>query len=405
MKTKKSSIKLKRINGYDVLFVHAPLSTIHVEAVIHSGFIYEKTRTSGVNHLLEHVLVSGWKRCKGSCNTFWDKKGVVVNASTDTTKMKYYVKGLVTDTDEMVEYISSLTHSFFDINTFENEKQAVIDELTSLSGDSETQLLDVFNKEFYRLDGLKHLDDWKLQIQNLKHLTISDLQNEYDAFNTNNILFVVYGKFDQSHISHLFEKHLVVRKGNEIKKMDCFSHVHKIVHLPFKMEGTTILIGFPSTLETSHYFDCFQTLLHQLLFNEMRTMHKLMYDIEINCETTLCGTSLTLKMNVRNYNIKASIVLLLQLLKQYCKTDVDDIHIHSCKKKILYKYHTDYSMMGYYTSLTGPPLTKNQLIQQLKSFNAYHFKTLCTRLFVFDQITCIYQGTTNADISWNKIRE
>jgi len=403
MKTKKSSIKLKRINGYDILFVHAPLNIIHIEAVIHSGFIYETTRTSGVNHLLEHVLVSGWKKCNGSCNTYWDQKGVIVNASTDTTKMKYYVKGLVSDTDEMVEYISSLTHSLFNKITFENEKQAVIDELTSLSGDPENNLLHAFNKEFFALDGLKHIDDWKLQIHNLKHLTISDLQSEYDAFNTNNILFVVYGKFDQTHISQIFEKHLVIRKGKEIKKIDCFSHAHKIVYSPFTMEGTTILIGFPSTLEKSNYFECFQALLHQLLFNEMRTVHKLIYDIELNCDTTLCGTALTLQMNVRNYNIKKSIVLLIQLLKQYCHTEIDDIHVSSCKKTILYKYHTSYSMMNYYTSLTGQPLTKNQLIQQLKSFNAQHFKTMCTRLFVFDQITCVYQGNTNANISWNKI--
>jgi predicted Zn-dependent peptidase len=403
MKTKKSSIHKKIINGYDVLFVHSPLNTIHIEAVISSGFIYETKHTSGVNHLLEHVIVSGWEKCKGSCNTYWDKKGAIINASTDNTNMKYYVKGLVSDTDEMVEYISSLTHSILNKTTFEDEKQAVIDELTSLSGDPTTQLLDVFNKEFYALDGLKYIDDWKLQIHNLKHLTISDLQREYDAFNTNNILFVIYGTFNQSHITRLFEKHLVLRKGKEIKKIECFSHSHKIVYSPFKMEGTTILIGFPSAVETSNYFECFKTLLHQVLFNEMRHIHKLLYDIEIHCYTTVCGTSILLEMNVRNHHIKKSIILLLKLLKQYCHIEIDDDNINSCKKTVLYKYHTDYSMMDYYTALTGPPLTKNQLIHQLKSFNASHFKTLCNRLFVFDQITCVYQGSTNANISWNNI--
>jgi predicted Zn-dependent peptidase len=402
MKTKKSYIHKKQINGYEILFVHAPLPTIHIEAVVHSGFIYETSKTVGINHLLEHVIVSGWKRCKGSCNSYWDKKGAIINASTDNTDMKYYVKGLVSDTDEMVEYISSVTHSFLNEATFENEKQAVMDELTALSGDPDARLLDRFSKEFFVLDGLKHVEDWKLQVQNLKHFTMEDLKREYEAFNTNNLSFVVYGSFNQSHVSRLFEKHLISRKGNKIKPVDCYSHVHKIVYSPFDMEGTSILIGFPSTLTTSNYFECFQSLLHQLLFNEMRTKNKLVYDIEIMCTTNLCGTTVTLGMNVRDHNIKASMTLLLHLLKHYCHTIVDDTYIHSCKKTVLYKYHTNYSMMDYYTSLQ-PPLTKSQLIKTLGSFNSSHFKTMCTTLFNFNQITCVYQGNTNANISWNKI--
>lgn len=405
MKTKKSCIQLKRVNGYDILFVHASSPTIHIEAVVHSGFIYETKKTSGINHLLEHVLVSGWKPCKGSCNNYWDEKGAIINASTDTTEMKYYIKGLISDTNDMVEYISSITHSLFPIKTFNNEKQAVIDELTALSGDPETKLLDTFNKEFFRLDGLKHMEDWKLQIENLKHLTLDDLKREYEAFNTNNILFIVYGKFEVSRLLPLFSKHLVLRKGNEIKKKDCFSHVHTIMHLPFTMEGTSILIGFPSTLKTSPYFECFQTLLHQLLFKEMRTIHNLVYDVEIQCTTNLCGTVLTLQMNVRDINIKSAIVLLMKLLHHYCITEVDDAHIKSCKKTVVYKYHTDYSMMDYYTSFiqSGTPLTKQQLIQKVDTFQASQFKHLCNRLFVFDQITCVYQGSTNAHLSWDHL--
>jgi hypothetical protein len=402
MKTKKSYIKLKKIKGYDILFVQAPLPTLHIEAVVHSGFIYETHDTVGVNHLLEHVIVSGWKKCNGSCNSYWDKKGAIINASTDNTEMKYYVKGLVSDTDEMVEYISSITHSFLNEATFENEKQAVMDELTSLSGDPEARLLDVFSKNFFALDGLKHVENWKLQIHNLKHFTMSDLNREYEAFNTNNLSFVVYGNFNQSHISQLFEKHLISRKGKEIKTTDCYSHLHKVIYSPFDMEGTSIIIGFPSTITTSNYFECFQVLLHQLLFNEMRTVHKLIYDIEIVCTTNLCGTTVTLGLKVRDRNIKEAMVLLLRLLKLYCHTNVEDQYIHSCKKTVLYKYHTNYSMMDYYTSLQ-PPLTKHQLIQMLNTFDSSHFKTLCTKLFRFDQITCVYQGNTNAHISWNKI--
>ena len=42
----------KKIQGYPFLFVHEPNQVIHLEAIVHSGFIHETKHTSGVNHLL-----------------------------------------------------------------------------------------------------------------------------------------------------------------------------------------------------------------------------------------------------------------------------------------------------------------------------------------------------------------
>ena len=117
----------KKINGYPFLFVHEPNKVIHLEVVVHSGFIHETKRTSGVNHLLEHVLVSGWKKCKESCNTYWDKHGALVNASTDETAMRYYIKGDKKDIPDMVDYISSIvTRSLFHPSTLEKEKKTTV---------------------------------------------------------------------------------------------------------------------------------------------------------------------------------------------------------------------------------------------------------------------------------------
>ena len=64
MKTRKADVKLKTINGYSVVCVPKPISTVIVRAIVHSGFIYETKQNLGIFHLLEHVLVDAWSRCK-----------------------------------------------------------------------------------------------------------------------------------------------------------------------------------------------------------------------------------------------------------------------------------------------------------------------------------------------------
>lgn len=127
MKTKKKSIYTQYINGYKILFIPRSSSTLCVQSVIHSGFINETKDTSGINHLLEHVLVDGWKKCKGSCITYWDNLGKYINASTDITVMKYFVKGGVENANEMIEYISSITtNPMFESSTLNKEKKLLL---------------------------------------------------------------------------------------------------------------------------------------------------------------------------------------------------------------------------------------------------------------------------------------
>ena len=59
MKTRKhkDGIKLHIINGYKVLFVKQNNNQLHIECVIRSGFYNESKRLSGINHLLEHMIL------------------------------------------------------------------------------------------------------------------------------------------------------------------------------------------------------------------------------------------------------------------------------------------------------------------------------------------------------------
>jgi predicted Zn-dependent peptidase len=400
--TRRNSIQIKTIQGYTFFFIPHSNKTIHIEAVIHSGFVHENRKNLGINHLLEHVVVSGWKKCKESCNTYWDKNGALVNASTDDTVMKYYIKGNVDDLPDMVNYISSImTRSLFYPSTLEQEKKAVMEELIDLLDDPSTDVYDLFHKNFYNVEGIQYTEDCKLQIKNLKNITLDDIKKAYEMFNTNNCLFIVYGDYNHS-IDSLFKKYLVPRSGKKIVPIDCFTRKHDILYTKKDKEGTMILVGFPSTIQT-FFLEYFEIVLHHLLFYELRTKNQYIYDIDIKCNSTRCGTIIEIEINVQTKNAAVAFQCLLNTIRHYQKTLVSDEYIRGVQKTMNYNYHTDYSFVDYYASFihkTDIPLTKQQIIQKGKTFSALIFKNLCSSLCCIENALCVYQGKHKLNLSW-----
>ena len=102
------------VAGYRIILQPTPNPVIDVECAINAGFVTETKQTSGVNHLLEHILTDAWKKCGSTCSGFWSDKGVDMNASTDETLLQYHTKGTLTYIDSMVAYITSIaTHPVF----------------------------------------------------------------------------------------------------------------------------------------------------------------------------------------------------------------------------------------------------------------------------------------------------
>jgi predicted Zn-dependent peptidase len=387
----------KTINGYPFLMIHEPNKVIHLEVVVHSGFVYETKKNSGVNHLLEHVLVSGWKKCKESCNSYWDKHGALVNASTDDI-MKYYIKGNRKDIPDMVDYISSIiTRSLFFPTTLEREKKAVLEELTNLVDNPSQKIYNVFHKAFYKIEGLQYLEDCALQIKNVESLTMNDIKKAYEKFHTENCLFIVYGDFDDSIVS-LFQKSLVSRPGKKIPIQNCFTYKHDILHTKYEKENTTLFIGFPSTKKT-FFLPYFELLLHHLLFHELRTKYQYIYDIEIACIPSPCGVVTEIEINVQTKNAVKTFHALLDSLRRYQKKIVSDEYVEGIQKTMYYKYHTDYNFVDYYTF--HEPLTKPQMIEKRKEFTSPIFRNLCKELCPIEKALCVYQGKEKLSLTWD----
>ena len=390
----------KKIQGYPFLFVHEPNQVIHLEAIVHSGFIHETKHTSGVNHLLEHVLISSWEKCKTSCIDYWRKRGVYVNASTDKSVMTYYIQGTKPDIPDMVRYLSSIiTHALFSSSTLHQEKKAVVDELLDLDIDT-SKLNDVFHKHFYSIEGLQYAEDISVQLTNIKTLTMKEAKHSYDTFNTENILFLVYGSYDSS-IETLFHQCLKPNIGKPLPEIDCFTKHHDIIFTKYNKKTTTILLGFPSNLQT-YFLPYFKLLLHDLLFEELRTKQHSIYDVEIVCDSFRCGSVTSIQLNVQSKNASIVFQSVLNCLKQYQTHLISEIEIKGIQKTMYYKYKTNYSYIDYYSFFIHQkhPLTKKQLIEKRKEFTPKVFRDLCRELCPLDKALCVYQNKTPLNLTF-----
>lgn len=387
----------KTINGYPFLFIHESSKVIHIEAIIHSGFVHETKRTSGVNHLLEHILTDGWKKCNGSCITYWNKQGGNMNASTDDTVMKYYVKGSKESIPEIVDYISSIvTRSTFDHATLEREKKAVVEELTDLMDNPTQEIYNVFHKAFFKIEGIQCMEDCALQIKNVDSLTMEDVKKAYASFNPENCLFIVYGEYEES-IVKLFEKHLKRHPGKKWPIENCFTYKHDILFTPYDKESTTMYLGFPSS-KRIFFIPYAELLIHHLLFYELRTKHQYIYDIDIECRPNNCGIVSTIEVNVQTKNAVKTFECLLDTVRRYQSELVSAEYIEGIHKTMHYKYNTTHDFVDYYA--VYEPLTKKQMIQKRKEFNASIFRDLCRELFPLDKALCVYQSKAKIPLAW-----
>ena len=410
MKTRKNRAvpTLHIINGYKVLFVPRGKDILHIECVIRNGFCRETKQNSGINHLLEHVMVNAWKNCKNSCNAYWDNKGYSVNALTDKTTMNYYIKGLNKEWKQMVSYIASIIdHPVISNESLKKEKQAVIDELLTFSNDSQSEIQHMFNMNFYVCDGLKHADNWKLQIDNLKNITVEDVYSIYkENFNIHNMLFVIMGDFNIYAVKKLLHQQLKTPKQGKIQSTECFSYKHEILFLKDDIENTKIKIGFPSDKFQDYiYLQSILALLHILFFNEFRIKKSLVYDIEVICDLNLCGTTIYIEFDVQPNHAEKMLIELFKYIRYLQKTPVKNLD--GFKNQEIYKYVTNKnSMMKYYTSIVysdGPLHTKSQIIDKIKKIKSDEIMKLLQQLFPFDKALCVYQCKKNLELTWEKL--
>ncbi len=368
--TKKKGIKLRKtrkklknmsdvkpeivtIKGYKILLLPNKNNTINIKAYINNGFITETKETSGINHLLEHVLFSAWKKCNNKpCDQLFWHNGITGNATTSDNILTYYIEGLNDKIDMLLEYIITITTKpYITKDLLEAEKTPVLNEELILKNNRVTNLWDLLAKNLYSKEGLKYMYDSENHIKNLKKLDLKKIREVFNKYYTpNNIIYTVSGDYNKNKLLGIFKKFLPKNKYNKsIINRDCFNKNRK--KLLFDKDKTaktgTILYVFPVELYRGDknllkLYVAISSLNH-LLHKTLRYKYKVTYSIHININTTACGTLITIKTNSQCKNIKKIYKILDSEIEKYKREGISEKLLFSEKKLYLYNYINNYN--------------------------------------------------------------
>ena len=421
MKTRKRHMyknpQIHTIHGYKVVLMPLDIKTLHVECAINNGFISENKHTTGINHLLEHVLSESWKKCKNNCYRFMNDNGLVMNASTDMTLMKYYTQGLPEDVDVMINYIIDIMEKpIFSSKKIEREKKAVINELLAVSNDPDSGLIDFFNKHFYAVEGMQYAEDVNRQIKVLSSINLQQLKKVFlEYYNRYNMIFIVSGKFNKKHVIEIFSQKLIKYAGHDKVEPYCFSKKHDILFLKKKVDIPKIMIGFPSLIAPSSelflLIPSVVKIVKAILFEVLRSKHDLIYGIDTVCERTICGTVVIIEAYVLQDNIITVLRFIVKLLNQFKKNFIPERFLTSNKKlqKIEFNNKNDnpdivsnlvIEQMIQQIHTKHPVIYAHDEIQsKIQSLDLSRFKTIMNLIFEFNVCLIVYQGNTQVNVS------
>jgi predicted Zn-dependent peptidase len=414
---KREKVSLHRVNGYRIILQPTANPTIKVECAVNAGFVTETKETSGVNHLLEHILTDAWVKCGTTCSGYWMDKGVDMNASTDETLLRYHTRGTLTYIDQMVEYITNIsTHPIFKMQVLKKEKEAVIDELLTYGNDPESDLDQLFNENFYT-GGLVHKDDWRLQIKNLKRMDLEMVKRTFvQNYNPRNIMFIVTGKFKKAHLLEIFERELKKKDaGKRLVVESCFSRKHRIVHAHLDSPTSKIVLGFPSCLsaheESSFYLNTLCNVLNNILFEKLRTELGLVYGVHFNYDVNVCGTTLLCSVYVREKNIVPCLHNLFKTLQFFKTNPFPQQQILSSRERELFNYNNslpytkDY-LLQYMHQIKDETAVVHSVKEKMDMINTVtpaKLTELLNTVCNIDECLIVYQGKKNLNLSWDQL--
>ena len=409
-------------NQYKILIVPIEeTNIIYVQSFILSGRMNEDKKTSGISHLLEHILTESWKKCKDDCAKYWGNKGIITNASTGDTTINYYVEGLEKNYKELIEYIVKITTTpQFKESRIEVEKKAVREELNRELTDEGWKIADKVSKLLYNHEGLQSSNDLPLQIKNLKHLDKETLIRYCEKIYTpKNILFIVSGDVNKNKILKVFEKFLPKKSSFGTKNIQCnvFNDIKKPITRFLKKKNAKtaeIILAFASKVypweEDFFYFDILVDLLsggmHSLLMRRLRTELHLVYNVKVYLESEIIGTLATIETTGDQGKTKKIIKEIKSVLKDLIQGNWSEDHITRLKDKFFIRdekicknniFFGDYYGEQYLYQLykEKPKITTTKQKRKLiKNLTKKKLINVAKRVFPMNKMITLYQCQT-----------
>lgn len=410
--------KIITINNYKFIFNNNDNAKItQVDAYINNGCIFENRENVGISHLLEHVIMDSWLKCKDGCNNYWKKRGIISNAYTGMTNVNYFIRGLEKYTYEMLDYILSICISpVITTKRIKKEKNAVLNELLINDNHPHIKAYNALNNLLFNNEGLMLQDNIKIQIDNLKKLNIQKLQdwtNKY--YSQGNIIFIITGKFNKQKAINIIEK-----KVKNIKNIICitppsniFIRSLQVKYIEGKNKNTTIFFSFHSELSQKdkeiHYVKILKgflgTEITSFLFNELREKLKLIYSITFESYIHFFGSFVTIEISTENKNIKKVIFNAIKIFKKLLSGEFTEKYLQYVKETCLVSYYSICKNLIYFNEHYGEQYinqiynldnaniySHKEIINIIEKVNKKSFVDYVKKILIFDNLKIVYQG-------------
>ena len=149
-----------------------------------------------------------------------------------------------------MKFIDMLVNAFYDFKIdhriFENEKNAIKEELNNLINNSEYEMIKFFNKTYFK-NNIREVDE-ETKFNNIKNVKPEQIESYfYENYNPNNILFCFFGELNMKNIISIFDKYPYKTKMlTSTKKLDKFTiqHTKKINFLKENKKNNILKIVF-----------------------------------------------------------------------------------------------------------------------------------------------------------------
>ena len=342
---------IHRINGYTILFMKSKSKTAYVSAIIANGYCNEKKIYIGINHLLEHMLLESWKKCKQKpCELYWMSRPVFFNGFTTMTQMKYFIDGMSNELPGMLEYIIDIvTHPFILQKGLTAEKKIVINEMNQRINSSDYGFNQIVLNTLYTLPGFQQANNYLLQKKNVDNISLKDLVEYHKQnYNSSNTYFVVSGDFNPAHVLSVFENKLKVVTStvasSNIPSKNPFSYQSKLFFVQNKTDeakngGVEFSIFFPMDIHMNNelvqqlIITC--SIIKKELFNILRIEHKLIYSIFVHCATYYYGSIVEISGSCTDTNIVKILKYIIAYLREKKTKYVDQKLVNNGKNLLL----------------------------------------------------------------------
>ena len=408
-------VQIHKIKGHKVILMPTKGGMTQVQAYIYTGYMHETKANLGISHLVEHIMADSWKKCKGPCPQFWNRKGTISNAYTSNSFVGYWIMGLKEWTSEMIEYvIASTSCDFIKKTILKDEKIAVKEELLKELNKPTWKLSNRLFQEMFEHPGIKHCGNILLQLKNLKKFTNKDIVNICKKlYVPSNIIYMVTGKFNASSVLKIFRNKLKVKKQT-IKEIDPRVNIKQtVIHIPRKnAKKTDILIAFYSDIfpwdADTHYFGLIQTLLakglESFLMDHLRTKMNLIYSLKMDIDSDMFGTIAEITMSTQDKNIKDVIEHCIAKIRQFTEGFFHNDFLEGAKNKQLVKneslcknveFLSEFYGDQYSSQIKQPKakiITPETLIKKIKTVTKTKITAIGNKIFNFKSLTIIYMG-------------